>query len=275
LIKRLERARVDVQRIKAEWDKAVEDVKRTTIRAPISGVITEDMVEAGAFVQRGTPLTKIEDTSKVEIHFDLQLDQLQWLWKYGSTGDSTATAKAIRSYELPKLPATVTLEVGDQDYVWNGRLARYNGAGVNAATRTVPCVAIVDNPTRLVSDTSDDSGALAPPPALLRGMFVSIQLKIKPRSPLLSIPEAAIRPGNRVWVLRDGKLVIEPVKVMLSTELESLVAAGGALQVGDKVIVSPLSIAANGMPLRQVITVEEEISISDEDSPVPVAKQGS
>ena len=44
-------------------------------------------------------------------------------------------------------PSLPRLALEDASYQWEARLARYDGAGVNAATRTVPCVAIVEERT--------------------------------------------------------------------------------------------------------------------------------
>ena len=203
LEKRRESLVSERKRMGADLDKARLDVTRTTIRAPITGVITQDMVEAGAFVQRGTILAQLEDTSKVEVHFDLQMDQLQWIWQHDASRGDQVDQRKLGSYELPNLPVTVSLAVDNQGFHWQGRLARYNGAGVNSKTRTVPCVVLVDEPARLlVSD--DEPLDLSAPPVLLRGMFVSIKMKIQPRIPLLSIPDAAVRPGNKIWLLRDA-----------------------------------------------------------------------
>jgi multidrug efflux pump subunit AcrA (membrane-fusion protein) len=134
----------EMRRIEAELRKARLDRERTEIRAPIDGIVTEDLVEAGAFVERGTPLVKLEDTSRVEVHFDLQYSQLQWLWQYMDKGQKPGDVTAGSSYELPRLPVTVVLTVEDKEFQWRGHLARYDGAGVNTVTRTVPCVAVVD-----------------------------------------------------------------------------------------------------------------------------------
>jgi multidrug efflux pump subunit AcrA (membrane-fusion protein) len=238
------------QQIAAELTKAKLDLTRTEIRATIDGIITEDLVEEGAFVERGAAVVRIEDTSKVEVHFNLQYSQLQWLWQYTDRKSSSGKNLSGSSYELPHLPAIVTLTLEDASYQWKGRLARYDGTGVNAATRTVPCVAIVEEraPTEV---NGQGFGDVAAPPALLRGMFVTMQIKIDPRIPLLSVPASAVRPGDRVWVFRKGKLATEHVDVVMIVGGEALILAKHApVSVGDQIITSPLPMAIVGMPLR-------------------------
>jgi multidrug efflux pump subunit AcrA (membrane-fusion protein) len=194
LLLKKNRVRVISERkqIASELNKAKLDLSRTEIRATIDGIITEDLVEEGAFVDRGAAVVRIEDTSKVEVHFNLQYSQLQWLWQYADKKQPADEKLSGSSYELPHLPIIATLSLEDTSYQWKGYLARYDGTGVNAATRTVPCVAIVEErtPTQI---NGQRLGNVAAPPALLRGMFVTIQIKIDPRSPLLAVSASAVR----------------------------------------------------------------------------------
>ena len=184
------------------------------------------------------------------MHINLQYSKLQWLWQY--TPQLATNAKISgSSYDLPHLPIIATLALEDAAYQWNGRLARYDGAGVNAATRTVPCVAIVEERTPIQID-GEGAGNIAAPPALLRGMFVTIQIKIDPQRPLLAVPASAVRPGDRVWVLRDGKLEIEQLDVVMTVDRQALILADQApIREGDQIITSPLPMAVVGMPLRK------------------------
>ena len=239
------------QQIAAELKKAKLDLNRTEIRATIDGIITEDLVEEGAFVERGAAVVRIEDTAKVEVHFDLQYGQLQWLWQYTDTKRPENQNLSASSYELPRLPVIATLSLDDASYQWEGHLARYDGAKVNAATRTVPCVAVVEErtPKRI---SAEGIGEVAAPPALLRGMFVAVQIKIDPKNQLLSVPASAVRPGDRLWIFRDNELVTENVDVVMIVDGQALILAEYApVSKGDEIITSPLPMAIVGMPLRK------------------------
>ena len=239
------------QQIAAELKKAKLDLNRTDIRATIDGIITEDIVEEGAFVERGAAVVRIEDTAKVEVHFDLQYGQLQWLWQYTDSKRPENQKLLASSYELPRLPIIATLSLDDGSYQWEGRLARYDGAKVNAATRTVPCVAVVEERTPKRINTQG-AGEVAAPPALLRGMFVAVQIKIDPENELLSVPASAVRPGDRLWIFRDNKLVTENVDVVMIVDGQALILADHApISKGDEIITSPLPMAIVGMPLRK------------------------
>jgi multidrug efflux pump subunit AcrA (membrane-fusion protein) len=246
------------RRLQADLAKAKLNLERTTITAPINGVVMEDAVEKNGYVSRGTMLAKLEDNSKAEVRFQLEMDELRWLWQQATIKDDgeddaqVADRQADR-FLLPQLKVTVSYEIQGQEFAWDGYLSRYDGAGINAATRTVPCIAVIDDPRAKTGAGGDQT--ITAPPALMRGMFVKLKMNVPLTVPLLRVPEVAIRPGNHVWLVRDeaGKkrLKVEHVNVVHLIDSVALIMPNGtALTDGDQVIVSPLSMAVDGMEVR-------------------------
>jgi multidrug efflux pump subunit AcrA (membrane-fusion protein) len=124
---------------------------------------------------------------------------------------------------------------------------------------------VVDQPRQ--RRPADASG----PPALLRGMYVTIRIPIEPKTRLLEVPEAAVRPGNVVWRVRGGELAIVPVNFVALAEAEAEGSRGaliyvdassdasqpGALQPGDQVVVSPLHYVRTGMAIETAVVGEQ------------------
>ena len=248
------------ERAEALVEKAKLDLSRTEIRSPkgTDGVVIIDLVEQGDYVKKGTPLVAIEDTSKVEVRCSLRVDELYWLWNQGASGPGEAKERSPHlDYQIPRTPvgdltpATVTYRLASQDYTWEGVLSRYEGIGLDESTRTVPCRVTVEAP-RGVCLSGDDAAPskCTGPPALVRGMYVTVKIHAKPRAKLVRISEAAIRPGNKVWVVRDNKLAIIDVRVV-SVAGEVAIVLAGELDAGDRVVVTPLAVAKNGMPVRE------------------------
>jgi multidrug efflux pump subunit AcrA (membrane-fusion protein) len=107
------------------------------------------------------------------------------------------------SYELPKTPVEISYRVSGRDdvvYQWQGHLSRYEGIGLDAQSRTVPVRIMVDNPREVrrngQSISEDGNGGL---PALVRGMFVDVAIKTKPKQSLILVPKLAVKPGGQVW----------------------------------------------------------------------------
>jgi len=191
---------------KTQLEQARANLDRTEIKSPISGVIISETVQEDSFVQKGAPLCLIEDTERVEVSCNLRTDQLLMILDQigeGSGGDPSSRVVRSASYELPKTPVEISYRLAGREdvaYQWNGHLSRYEGIGLDAQSRTVPVRITVDNPRDVRRNgqkiDEDGNGGL---PALVRGMFVEVAIKTKPRRSLVLIPKLALRPGGQIW----------------------------------------------------------------------------
>ena len=251
--------------IQFRLETAQLDLDRTQVVAPSDGVVVRDSVEVDSFVSKGTQLFVFEDTSKVEVRCNLQMDELYWLWLQqdngASAGDETSIeSQSKRDYQAPRTPATVIYELAGQKYAWEGELSRFDGIGLDDATRMVPCRISVEQPRSVRLLNPGGSGKPpSGPPALVRGMFVHVRIHAQPNADLLRVPYDAMRPGNRLWLINDGKLRIVEVRVVQRQEGYAIVRAkaGGSdaashrISAGMRVVTSPLAVAEEGMTLRE------------------------
>ena len=237
-------------------EKAELDLKRTKILAPLDGVIVSELIEEDSYVQRGTELVVIEDTSAVEVRCNLRMEQLYWLWESAGVAERLADARTLpRDYQIPKAAATIVYRLAGRDFAWQGQLARYEGIGLNTRTRTVPCRIVVENPRagRLLRGGGVDSSDPIVPPALVRGMFVEVALQVDPRAHLASVPLRALRPGNVIWKVADGRLQIKQVRVArLTDDVALLETANAPFQIGDRVVTTPLPSPRDGMLVEEL-----------------------
>ena len=209
-----------VKSTRTELEKAQLDLQRTQILAPVDGVIVADPVEEGGYVVPGTPVATVLDTSSVEVSCTLRMDELRWLWREAPSREE-ARELASESPRIRPTPATVIYRMGGAEFAWDGILAHYEGAGVDERTRTVACRVRVADP-RQVHVRGERTTLVPPPAALLPGMFVTVIVHADtPPGSLLRIPEAAVRPGNRAWVVREGRLQVESVDVVRLVERNS------------------------------------------------------
>jgi len=246
---RLERA---ADLAKAKRDQVQLALDRTEISAPIDGVIIQDMVEQDSYAKQGDALFAIEDVSTVEVSANLRMEELRWVWQQPVAESTGALDDLGRGYKLPPTPVTVIYRLGGNEYSWQGVLTRFDGLGLDERTRTAPCRVVVEEP-RQVNIGGSGSPLPGAPPALVRGMFVSVQIHTRPAVELLSIPEAAVRPGNIVWRVGSNSQMelveIRPARVTAQQVLFE--AAEKPIAAGDRVIVSPLAVANQGMPIRE------------------------
>jgi multidrug efflux pump subunit AcrA (membrane-fusion protein) len=237
------------QLVARQLEKAKLDLARTKICSPLRGVITREPIEEGCFVQRGGVVAVIQDTSRMEIKCSLQMRQMHWLWQGSGQGRSPGPAGPI--YEFPITPVTVVYEIGNVEYRWKGELGDYAGAQVDRQTRMVPCRVYVRNPCDFKIVKKHEGGpAPAAPPGLMAGMFVTVRVHARPEIRVFRLPESAVQPGGRVWVVRDvvegnpprGRLHEVGVQVAYSHGNTVLAyGSAGRLCAGELIVSSPLS----------------------------------
>ena len=232
------------------------NLSRTQVRSPLDGVVIQDSAEQDDYVQIGTPLVMLEDTSSVEVRFSLRLDQLRWLWSSQDLSLEDVALSTQQRYQLPPLPVRIRVAIDGFTFTWPARLDRYDGAGINAATRTAPIIAIVESPQDVQLPDAirgADPLQLPAPPTLLRGTFVTVDIPVGASMSLLSIPTGALRPGQRVWAFDSGRLAVHEVRLAhAGRDHVLLLAQEGGLAAGDPVITSPLPLTVDGMALRHV-----------------------
>ncbi|MEP3481707.1 MAG: HlyD family efflux transporter periplasmic adaptor subunit [Fuerstiella sp.] len=248
--------------------RAKLDMKRTTITAPFSGVVIANHVEQNGSVLPGTAIATIEDTSKVEVRCSLRSDDLEFILQNGPSTPTTqrhqtietsisadhpvtdAKADASAPYRLPPTAVTIECERGGRQYQWTGVLSRPDGLGIDTRTRTMPVRILVPNPTGRPDPTTMAERSPADPPttALLRGMFVKVKLHCEPQASFLSIPESVVRPGKTVWIMRDGKLQIQPIRIVRIEEGRAYFdSRQSTLTATDSIISSPVPNARAGL----------------------------
>lgn len=249
--------------------KAELDLTRTDIRAPADGVVVQDLVEADSYVRKGTAVLVFEDTSKAQIKCSLRVDQLAWLWAVSRRAGIAAANVRTTAYAVPKVPVTVVYEANGLQYAWSGILDGYEGLGLDEQTRMVPCRVLVDDPTAVrflgVAAEAGEAERGLPdraPPALLRGMFVSIRIHVSPDQSVLRLPARGIQPGGKVARVREGRLRLVPVEVIQTLEDEAMILASTEnLRAGDHVAVSPTPFLENTPIARtgEGVPVQEQL----------------
>ena len=239
-----ERLAVLHRREELALETAKLNLARTEIRAPISGIITEDAFEVHSFIQRGANVARILDTSQLEIQTSLHMRQIQWIWR--QSGESTG-------YVFAPTPVTIRFEMDGESWVWDGELRTLDGGIMNPITRMVPCRVRVENPQAGRRSTGHLAGLPTAPPTLFAGMFVTIVVHSRPEIPLYRIPERALLPGNRIWTVVDGKLRQHSIRIATTTSEGVLFYADSeAIQPHDLVVISPLASPTEGSPVQTV-----------------------
>ncbi|QDV68941.1 Inner membrane protein YiaV precursor [Rosistilla carotiformis] len=268
--------------------RAQLDLDRTVVRAPIRGRVVMSNVEEQSFVAAGTSFVTIEDVSAVEVRSNLTVEQMYWVWNARNSAANLEEAGSSAAHHLPEVNCNIEYRLGNRTYQWAAVLKRIDGAGIDQDTRTFPCLFRVDDPEAVervganafpfaIESTADRSLespghaiGVDGPRQLLRGMFVSVHLHVDATRPLYRVSESAIRPGDRIWINRDGKMRIVQIEVVgqidgdviVDARLPERQSAGIASSNGEhngvspadvsklaSVIVSPVNDPRDGLPV--------------------------
>lgn len=226
---------------RVQLEEAKLDQLAAEIKSPVNGIVVAAPQEEHSMVQVGDPLLSIEESGCLEVHCHLKLDEMAWVWN-SQVQDSVAGSPNERR-RLQPVAADITYNSGTATHTLQGELVRQHGAGLDESTRTVAC--------RVLIEGSDISSAGETQVPLMTGMFVNVQVRCHPDRPLLEVPEQGIRTDGCVWLVRNEKLCPIPVKTILSRDGMAIIQAdSNGIEQGDKVIISPVANARDGLVVR-------------------------
>jgi len=209
-------------------------LRRTRVTAPFRGLVRSEDAAIGSLVQPGQALGSIVSTAAYEVRISL-------------TPEEAALIPGLLESNRARIPASVTSQYGGRNYRWPAFVDRAS-AILDPSTRNIEVFLQVPSPLtsgELVGDS--EAEGLAPP--LLLGAFVEAQITGASLESYAAIPALAVRPGNEIWVVREGKLHVLPVRVIQRTDDTAYISTG-SLSLGGQVIVSSLNAPIDGMPVR-------------------------
>lgn len=218
----------------------------------LQGRIIDDIVEEGDYIKSGDPLVHISDSARMEIKTKLRAEEVAWVWQQHALPGANGSMHSDDPLNLPNIGCEVGYEFQGVETIWDGKITRIEGTGIDRDTRTFPCRILIEEPQKTRVSQSASGRSAVSPPTLLSGMFVNVRIPVKSPQQLLQIPIEAIRPGDRIWINRGGKLQILKTRIANMQGEHALIRANDTdLQDDDRVIVSPLTSVRNGMKVRE------------------------
>lgn len=228
----LRSARAARERAAAQLADAQLSLSRTAVRSPFAGLVRSETASVGTLVQPGTTLGSVVATGAFEVRVSLSESQ-------------AALIPGLFNARGANIPASVEMEYGGRMWRWPAVVDRAD-AILDPATRTIDVFLRVNNPLR--AGVAADGGEGSAPPLLL-GSFVRASITAGASAPYASIPLEALRDGNNVWLLAQGKLRIVEVDVIQRLDEIALVSGEG-LGAGGHIITSALRTPVEAMDLR-------------------------
>ncbi len=220
-------------------DDAQRQLERTEIRAPYAGRVRTKAVDVGQFVSRGTPVARLYAVDWAEVRLPVPDRELRFLDV--PLGYRPAPAAGQPELQRPETGPEVTLraEFAGRQHSWTGRVVRTEGE-LDPKSRMVTLVARVEDPYAVGPGDR---------PPLAVGMFVRAEIQGRKVPDAFVLPRAALQGEETLLVLGEGdRLEIRRVEVLRRERGRVVVGAG--LQPGDRVCLTPLPGAVDGMQLR-------------------------
>jgi len=230
----LKDAKANLASSQAALKQAELNLARTTVTAPFNCVVRSESIDKGQYVKSGTGVAQIAGTDTAEVVVPVDLNDLQWLEVplSGQGGESS--------------PAVIRMNTGSTTHSWPGVIDRLL-AEVDPQGRMARLVVSINDPYLLDNPAAKDN------PTLAIGSFVDITFRGRTMENVFAMPRPALRDNSTAWIIDPENLLrIREVKTVRLERDEVFVSEG--LEPGDRIILTNLTGAANGMKLRYAAT---------------------
>jgi len=234
---RIQRARAALDSARTQLEMAELKLQRTTISLPFDAMIAGHAVNLGQYVGVGQPLATACGIDAFEVEVLLESDDLIWF-------DAFSLSAPVGGADGNLALAEVQADLAGATHTWSGRVTRTTGQ-VDRVSRRVPVVVEVPRPL---------DGSEGRPP-LLPGTFVKALITGKTLHHAVAVPREAIHEPNRLWLVRDGRLLAQSVEIVRTDEEYAYVTSG----LPDEVLIvtGRLDGAVEGMAVRTSHEVNE------------------
>jgi RND family efflux transporter MFP subunit len=218
-----------LQDAKVNYLQAQQNLERTQLLAPFTGLVRSESVDIGQFVSRGSAIATIYANDLVEVRLPIADRQLAFL----------NLPPTLRG-ELPdnmRPNVTLSAEYAGQQLSWQGQIVRME-AEIDVSSRMVQLVARVEN--------QPDAAPLS------IGLFVNAEIQGLTAANIVVLPRQALRNNNQVLVVdADNKLHFRDIEPLRLYQDSVLIKSG--LKRGERVCISPLQTAIEGMSVNPIV----------------------
>ena len=208
-----ERLAADAASARAASEIALQNLERSSVRAPRRGKVNTRTVDPGQFVQAGNLLATLVDLHRLRLRF-----------KVSESESLKATEGQTVTFRVASLGSTE----------FTARVYHVGGTA-DPATRQVEILAWVDNP-----------GVLKP------GFFAEVTLATGTHKGAIVVAESAVQASERgfvVYMVDGGRAKVRPVKIGLRTGDGSVEILSG-LSGGETIVTEGSDRLADGMAVE-------------------------
>ena len=237
----LAEATASLQAAGADLAQAELDLSRTSLLAPFAGRVRSESVDTSQFVTRGVSLAQIYSVDFAEVRLPISDEDLAYVdLPLNGPGDRRSDTM---------VSVSLSTRFAGRLHSWDGTIVRTE-AELDPHSRMVHAVARVAAPYAHTTDAGR--------PPLSVGMFVNAQIRGRTLPAVFSVPRTAIRAEDRVFVVDDeGRLRFRDVDIVRRQREDVIIRSG--LSQGERICISPLEVAVDGMPVRAMDSAGDNV----------------
>lgn len=195
----LEKTELALRSAKVQKNTLLEQISKTTVRAPFDGIVTAKLTEAGSFAAPGMPLIQVTDISDLKLTVNVSERELVWF--------NQSSSYKIKAEIMPQTDL-------------NGKLLAV--AGKAAAASNFPVHFRIKNPNQDI---------------LKAGMSGTLELTMTDTQKMPVIPASAIVGTNikpQVFLIKNGKAYLHDIDVLRRYDNKAVIGSG--LTEGDRIV---------------------------------------
>ena len=234
----LEASKQGLAAAQSSLKQAELNLQRTYLIAPFNAVVLDESIDVGQVVGPTTVAATLVGTDEVWVKVSVPVDQLPAV---------VLPRDDEESDEPTGSPARIEQRLGGRSsIVRNGSVARLMGQ-LDPQTRTAQLLVAVPNPMEAAE------GELP----LLPGAYVDVAIDGKLMRDVFRVPRNALENGERVWVVDSENALRSRTVTIGWREADDVIVTSG-LEDGSRLVVSPLALPIEGMPVDPVKRVAGE-----------------
>ena len=220
----METARAALAAAQSGLQRAQLNLERTTLQAPFNAMVLMENVEVGQLLAPGAAIVTVVGTDRFRVKVAVPVQQLRHVAIPGIDGSVGSDVRLIQ-------------DLGDGAPIERqGQVMRLAGQ-LDAQTRTAELYVAIEDPL---------SGEGLP---MLPGAFVTVLIEGKEVPGAIAVPREAIVDGAGVWTVdAEDRLTQRAVSIGWQDGDTAFVLTG--LEEGDRVVVTPPSLAVEGATVR-------------------------
>ncbi len=231
----LKEARAALAAARAAVEQARLNVRRTRLHAPFNAVVKSESIDVGQYVRQGVKVGVLIGTDLSEVVVPVSLEDLGWIRLPGG-GKGGGGSRAV-----------VTVDAGERTFAWEGRVVRLLG-DVDARSRMSRVIVEVQNPYRCLPGGCNVR--------LADGLFVNVEFHCGVLRNVFRITRDAVRDNDTVWLM-DSHGRLRTRKVHIAHYQHSLAVIDSGLSGGERIVLTTIPGAVDGMKLRTADAQEE------------------